>query len=78
MKINFKTIYTCINNKFLIKGDLSKLRHKGKSRSPVETRGRFNKGRSIKSILRKLKNVNLLDIGDLILLYPVEVNRKLV
>ena len=55
MRISFKTIYIWIYNEFLIKGDLSKLRHKGKSRSPVETRGRFNKGRSIKQRPKEAK-----------------------
>ena len=32
IKISFKTIYTQIYDKFLTKGDLNKLRHKGKSK----------------------------------------------
>jgi IS30 family transposase len=56
MKISFKTIYTWIYDKFLIKGNLNKLRHKGKSKKPFETRGRFYKGRSIKQRPKEANN----------------------
>jgi IS30 family transposase len=48
MRISFKTIYNWIYDRFLIKGDLTRLRRKGKSRKPKETRGKFNTGKSIK------------------------------
>lgn len=60
MHISFKTIYNWIYDKFLIKGDLNKLRRKGKSRKPKETRGKFNTGKSIKERpkeVRKRKTV---------------------
>lgn len=56
MKISFKTIYTWIYDRFLIKGDLNKLRHKGKSRKLFETRGRFNKGKPIKKRPKEANN----------------------
>ena len=49
MKIGFKTIYRWIYQKIIVKGDLNKLRRKGKSLKPKETRGKFNIGKSIKN-----------------------------
>lgn len=46
--VSFKTIYRWIYAGVLSKGDLHVLRHKGKRRQPVETRGRFNVGTSIR------------------------------
>ena len=48
MKISFKTIYRWIYKKIIVKGNISKLRRKGKSLKPKETRGKFNIGKSIK------------------------------
>jgi len=44
----FSTIYRWIHRKYLIKGDMTKLRRKGKFKRPQETRGRFNIGKTIK------------------------------
>ena len=49
MKIGFKTIYRWIYKKIIVKGDVNKLRRKGKSLKPKETRGKFNIGKSIKN-----------------------------
>ncbi len=46
-KISFKTIYRWLYQGLLVKGNTTVLRHKGKRRSPRETRGRFNVGKSI-------------------------------
>lgn len=48
MKIGFKTIYRWIYQKVILKGDINRLRRKGKSLKPKETRGKFNIGKSIK------------------------------
>ncbi len=45
---SLSTIYRWINLGYLIKGDKSKLRRKGKFKRPAETRGRFNIGKTIK------------------------------
>ena len=42
------TIYRWINLGYIISGDKTKLRRKGKFRRPAETRGRFNIGKTIK------------------------------
>lgn len=42
------TIYRWIHRKYLIEGDMKKLRRKGKFKRPAETRGRFNIGKTIK------------------------------
>lgn len=44
----FSTIYRWIHRKYLIQGDMTKLRRKGKFKRPQETRGRFNIGETIK------------------------------
>lgn len=44
----FSTIYRWIHQKYLIKGNMTKLRRKGKFKRPAETRGRFNIGKPIK------------------------------
>ena len=49
MKIVFKTIYRWIYKNIVVKGDVNKLRRKGKSLKPKETRGKFNIGKSIKN-----------------------------
>ena len=54
MKIGFKTIYRWIYKNIIVKGDVNKLRRKGKSLKPKETRGKFNIGKSIKSIPKML------------------------
>lgn len=46
-KVSFKTIYRWLYQGLLVKGETAVLRHKGKRRGPVETRGRFNVGKSI-------------------------------
>ena len=52
MKIGFKIIYRWIYKNTIAKGDVKKLRRKGKSLKPKETRGKFNIGKSIKNILK--------------------------
>ena len=49
MKIGFKTIYRWIYKNIIAKGDVKKLRRKGKSLKSKETRGKFNIGKSIKN-----------------------------
>ena len=49
MRIGFKTIYIWIYKNIIVKGDVNKLRRKGKSLKPKETRGKFNIGKSIKN-----------------------------
>ncbi|PLZ38875.1 IS30 family transposase, partial [Fischerella thermalis] len=53
--VSFKTIYRWLYQKLLVKGDLQVLRHKGKRRRPVETRGRFNVGKSIRLRPKEIK-----------------------
>lgn len=48
MKIGFKTIYRWLYQKIIAKGNVNRLRRKGKSLNPKETRGKFNIGKSIK------------------------------
>lgn len=48
MKIGFKTIYRWLYQKIIAKGNVNRLRRKGKSLKPKETRGKFNIGKSIK------------------------------
>ncbi len=43
----FKTIYRWLYAGYLVAGELKVLRHKGKRRKPMETRGRFLVGKSI-------------------------------
>ena len=49
MRVGFKTIYRWIYSKIVAKGDITKLRRKGKSLKPKETKGKFNIGKSIKN-----------------------------
>ena len=48
MKIGFKTIYRWLYQKIIAKGNVNRLRRKGKSLNPKETRDKFNIGKSIK------------------------------
>ena len=48
MRISHKTIYRLIYKKYLVKGEVKVLRRKGKSLKDIETRGKFNVGKSIK------------------------------
>ena len=48
MKIGFKTIYRWLYQKNIAKGNVNRLRRKGKSLNPKETRDKFNIGKSIK------------------------------
>lgn len=48
MKVGFKTIYRWIYRKLIAKGNVNKLRRKGKSLKSKETRGKFNIGKNIK------------------------------
>ena len=43
-----RTIYRWLYDKYLLNGNLKVLRHKGKSHGTKETRGKFNKGKSIR------------------------------
>ena len=45
---SFSTIYRWIHLGLIVKGDMKKLRRKGKFKRPQETRGRFNIGKTIK------------------------------
>ena len=45
---SWRTIYRWIYEKYLVNGNLKVLRRKGKSRGSKETRGKFNKGKSIR------------------------------
>ncbi|MDE8039263.1 IS30 family transposase [Erysipelothrix rhusiopathiae] len=44
---SFSTIYRWIHLGLIAKGDMKKLRRKGKFKRPQETRGRFNIGKTI-------------------------------
>jgi IS30 family transposase len=44
----FSTIYRWIHRGYILKGDMNRLRRKGKFKRPQETRGRFNIGKSIR------------------------------
>ena len=48
MTIGFKTIYRWLYQKNIAKGNVNRLRRKGKSLNPKETRDKFNIGKSIK------------------------------
>ncbi|MBQ5994936.1 MAG: IS30 family transposase [Clostridia bacterium] len=45
---SWRTIYRWLYDKYLLNGNLKVLRRKGKSHGAVETRGKFNKGKSIR------------------------------
>ena len=46
--VSWRTIYRWLYEKYLLKGNLKVLRRKGKSHGIKETRGKFNKGKSIR------------------------------
>ena len=45
---SWRTIYRWLYGRYLLKGNLKVLRRKGKSHGIKETRGKFNKGKSIR------------------------------
>ncbi len=45
---SWRTIYRWLYEKYLVNGDLKVLRRKGKSHGGKETRGKYNKGKSIR------------------------------
>ncbi|MCH5171881.1 MAG: IS30 family transposase [Erysipelotrichales bacterium] len=51
---SFKTIYRWIYEKYLVEGDIKVLRRKGKNKGGKETRGKFNKGKSIRKRDKKV------------------------
>ena len=53
---SLSTIYRWINLGYIIKGDKTKLRRKGKFKRPAETRGRFNIGKTIKKRPKEVYN----------------------
>lgn len=55
---SLSTIYRWINLGYIIKGDKTKLRRKGKFKRPAETRGRFNIGKTIKKRPKEAYNRN--------------------
>ncbi len=55
MKIGFKTIYIWIYKNIIAKGNVNKLRRKGKSLNPKETRGKFNIGKRIKDRAKEVR-----------------------
>ena len=58
MRVNFKTIYRWIYQGFLVKGNINKLRRKGKSLKSKETRDKFNIGKSIKDRPKEVRKRN--------------------
>jgi IS30 family transposase len=57
---SFATIYRWINHGYLIKGDKTKLRRKGRFTRPQEKRGRFNIGKTIKSRPKEVYKRNIM------------------
>lgn len=53
---SFSTIYRWIHLGLIVKGDMKKLRRKGKFKRPQETRGRFNIGKTIKKRPKSVYN----------------------
>lgn len=53
---SFSTIYRWIHLGLIVKGDMKKLRRKGKFKRPQETRGRFNIGKTIKKHPKSVYN----------------------
>ena len=45
---SWRTIYRWLYDKYLLNGNLKVLRRKGKTHGVLETRGKFNKGKSIR------------------------------
>ena len=54
--VSFKTIYRWIYAGRLARAEVSMLRHKGKRRKPLETRGRFLVGKSIKQRPKEVRS----------------------
>ncbi len=54
--VSFKTIYRWIYDGRLARAEISMLRHKGKRRKPLETRGRFLVGKSIKQRPKEIRS----------------------
>ena len=59
MKIGFKTIYRWLYQKNIAKGNVNRLRRKGKSLNPKETRDKFNIGKSIKDRPKEVRKREL-------------------
>ena len=57
MKVGFKTIYRGVYKNIIVKGDVKKLRRKGKSLKQKETRGKFNIGKSIKNRPKDIRKI---------------------
>ena len=57
MKVGFKTIYRWVYKNIIVKGDVKKLRRKGKSLKQKETRGKFNIGKSIKNRPKDIRKI---------------------
>jgi IS30 family transposase len=77
--VSFKTIYRWLYQGLVMKGNFRVLRHKGKSRGPKETRGRFNVGKSIRQRpkeVRKRKRAS--DTGNWIPLSQAVVKARVV
>ncbi|SIR70061.1 transposase, IS30 family [Paenibacillus macquariensis] len=53
--VSFKTIYRWLYDGRLARAKISMLRHKGKRRKPLETRGRFLVGKSIKQRPKEIR-----------------------
>lgn len=54
--VSFKTIYRWLYDGRLTRAKISMLRHKGKRRKPLETRGRFLVGKSIKQRPKEIRS----------------------
>ena len=65
MNIGFKTIYRWIYKKIIVKGNVNKLRRKGKSLKPKETRGKFNIGKSIKDRPKEVRKREIIGHWEL-------------
>lgn len=73
--LSFKSMYNWIY-KGIIKLPLDVLRHKGKSRQPQETRGKFNIGTPISKRPKSVKKRTILIIGNSIRWSPHAVKVK--
>ncbi|KJB84494.1 integrase [Paenibacillus sp. E194] len=56
LSVSFKTIYRWLYAGLLVQGAVEVLRHKGKRRKPLETRGRFNIGKTISQRPKEVRN----------------------
>lgn len=65
MKVGFKTIYRWIYSEIVAKSDVTKLRRKGKSLNPKETRGKFNIGKSIKDRPKEVRKRSSIEHWEL-------------